>query len=378
MQQFDAIVVGAGPAGGMAAWELGRAGVRTLVLEAMTLPRPKPCGGALSPGVTGIYPGDLPSQIESQPTRIRSLMDFSQEKYGKTHHIRFVNRARFDAYLADQALKLGSHVTLRDGCAVRSVEEHAEGVNLLTDSGELIKARYLVGADGPTSRVARSLGIGGKRLLGAAMDAEVDVTDAAYERERDRATFNYFCIKHGYGWIFPKKNGRLTCGVGSWRARHRVAQSMNQFLERSFRPNEILDCNIRGHAIPLYVREQAIASQRVCLAGDAANLVDPIMGEGIRFALHSGALAGREIVTQLSAHSPTGLSGYQGAVKRHFAGKLLNLAHFILPIFLQAPETFYQEFIVKNKSYSSLATQLGQQVGRTKTPYPENSASQRS
>lgn len=360
MQHFDVIVVGAGPAGGMAAWELGRAGARTLVLEAMTLPRPKPCGGALSPGVTKIYPGDLPGQIESQPTRIKSLMNFSQEKNWRTNSIRFVDRARFDAYLVQQALNFGSHVILRDGCAVRSAEEQADGVTLVTDSGERVKARYLVAADGPTSRVARSLGLGGKRLLGAAMDAEVDVIDAAFERECGHATFNYFCIKNGYGWIFPKKDGRLTCGVGSWRARHRVAQSMNQFLERSFHPSEILSCSIRGHAIPLYVREQVIFSQRVCLAGDAANLVDPIMGEGIRFALHSGALAGREIVAQLSSPTAAGLRGYQEAVRMAFAGQLLHLAQFIMPIFLQAPDTFYREFIVKGKSYSSLAARLGQ------------------
>lgn len=362
MQRFDAIVVGTGPAGGMAAWELARGGATTLMLEAMTLPRPKPCGGALSPGVSRIHPGDLPGQIESQPARIRSLLNFSQERQGKTDRIRFVNRARFDADLVDQALKLGSHVTLRDGCAVRSVEEQVAGVNLVTETGELIKARYLVAADGPTSRVARSLGLGGKRLLGAAMDAEIDVSDAAFERESVRATFNYFCIKHGYGWIFPKKDGRLTCGIGSWRARHRVAQSMSHFLERSFHPGEIRNCSLRGHAIPLYVREQTITTQRVCLAGDAANLVDPIMGEGIRFALQSGALAGREILAQLTARSPKGLHAYREAVNSDFAGQLLNLARFIMPIFLQAPETFYQEFIVKNKNYSRLATQLGQQL----------------
>ena len=362
MQQFDAIVVGSGPAGGMAAWERGRAQVKTLIVEAMNLPRPKPCGGALSPGVSRVFPGDLAGQTESQPTLVRNLMDYRQEKCFTTKGFRFVNRASFDAYLVQQALELGSHVTLRDSCSVRSVDECADGVTVVTDSGEVIKAKYLVAADGPTSRVARCLGIGGRRLLGAAMDAEIDVNDSTFERERGRATFNYFCIKNGYGWIFPKKDGRLTCGVGSWRARSRVAQSMKDFIEGSFRPEEILNCSLRGHAIPLYVREQAIFSQRVCLAGDAANLVDPILGEGIYFALQSGALAGQEIVAQLSADCPTGLSGYQEAVRTAFGERLLNLASFIMPIFLHAPQIFYREFVTENRSYTGLAAQLGQQV----------------
>ena len=133
-------------------------------------------------------------------------------------------------------------------------------------------------------------GVSFTRNIPLTIDAKVEVVPEILEAEKEQATFNFFCLPQGYGWIFPK-TGYLSCGVGSWSRNHSLPKAMDDFLAKSFPAGSIRSVKRSGHPIPIYAGHREIATQRVCLVGDAANLVDPIMGEGIRFALESGSLA---------------------------------------------------------------------------------------
>jgi len=359
--QLDAIVVGAGPAGAMAAHRLGAAGAQVRVLEAAELPRTKPCGG----GILGLsrrpLPVDIVDLVDAQVGRCLRLYDHQRPVWQPVGDLTFVDRAAFDLQLIDSACSRYPSVVLETGARVREVDVQETGVRVRTECGRAFRSKFLVAADGVYSRTARCLGLNRRPLVAAAMDVEMEVTPEAWQRESAQATFNHFCIADGYAWIFPKRPGRLSCGIGSWRRRHRVPAAMGEFLARSFRPGEILQQTKLGYPIPLYRDQRPIATARVCLAGDAASLVEPVMGEGIRFALISGDLAGRAVADCLAGHA-TDCLPYQKAVQDRFANSFFDLSRFILPVLLQAPETFYRKFIEGGANYHRLAAALGSRL----------------
>jgi geranylgeranyl reductase family protein len=387
----------------MAACALADSGLKVLILDAANLPRPKPCGGAMPSAVRRVIPWDFDALVENRVPRVRNQFNFEQthDFSSEGAPILMVNRARFDLYWIERALDAGrGNVELRDEFRVVAVEEDENGVTLRGGGGDMVRASYVVAADGAYSKTARMLGLNRGAILGAAMDAEVEVTPEVYEAERERATFNFFCLPNGYGWIFPK-DGYLSCGVGAWRNATHLPAALNAYLERSLPPGSIRARRTLGHAIPLYSGRRTIATRRVCLAGDAASLVDPILGEGIRFAMLSGRLAADTIralmqvpvtnpASELVAPAPLNagpedrsaelpapgdgggrgeeppglgdLRDYQTMVWRTMGAPLGNLSRFVSPLFLRAPGFFYRKFIVERENYFGLSQALARRT----------------
>lgn len=374
----DVIVVGAGPGGALAALRLAEAGVRVLVLEKHDLPRDKACGGALTPGpVKALMDWDFEAQLESRVGASRWQHDFGPSvdrahDYGAW----MVNRRAFDMHILQRALDRGrSAIELRQGFAIEGVEEHLGHVTVVGKSGERCEGRFLVGADGAAGRTAASVSLDRRTRPGVALDAEIEVTAEAWALEGGRMSFNFACVPGGYGWIFPKR-GYLSCGVGSWTQRGGMPGALDAYLARALPPGSIVSQKRRGHPIPLYEGPTRISTRRVSLVGDAASLVDPILGEGIRFALASGAIAAAVICEGLENGPVEDGLEYSRRVHRTIGVELDRLRRFILPIFLQRPANFFRTFFEGDQSYSALARALDSRFPSA-DPWDE-SASQRS
>jgi len=288
---YDVIIAGAGPAGATAAYFLGQAGQKVLVLEKADIPRYKPCGGGVSlQFLKQHFPFSFDEVIENRVTA------FNYAFWGLIVNVPcdedvlvMVMRDRFDAHILAHAL-----VEVQPNCAVKRVEELDDRVRVETAQGELFEARYLIGADGANSMVAHSAGLWRKRWTIPALEAEVKVPPDVLKAYSSGPTFIFDQSKFGYLWIFPKAE-HLSVGIAAPNPKPGQLQTGLRQVMQSFGIS-VDDTPMHGHPIPIYSWPKPAATRRILLTGDAAGLVDPLSGEGIRPAIKSGRLAAETIL----------------------------------------------------------------------------------
>ena len=225
---YDAIVIGAGPAGGATAYFLSEAGLRVLVLEKARLPRYKPCGGGVSAALLAQFPFSFDPVIESRVTSISyALGDRTVTIPLPDHLVRMVMRTEFDQHLLNHAT-----VEVRQETAVCRVQEVADRVVVETKKGQTFSGRYLIGADGASSIVAKSVGLRRGKLLAAAIEAEAPVAEAVMRRFAAAPLFIFGEVRMGYLWVFPKAD-HLSVGIGALKPRPGELQAtLNRVMAR--------------------------------------------------------------------------------------------------------------------------------------------------
>lgn len=321
--KYDVIIVGGGPAGGTAAYFLGRAGRRVLVLEKELLPRYKACGGGISVHILEQFPISFETVIESKVKAISYALGNEIVTIPLSDQsVRMVMRDEFDAYLLKHA-----EAEIRQGVSVRAVEERANGVIVETAEGERIEGSYVIAADGANSVVARSVGLRRKKVMAGAIEVEAVVPAEVFARFADKPIFIFGEVATGYLWIFPK-SGHLSVGIG---ALHPKPGELQATLERVMTRYgiSIKGQPQKGHPIPIYDHRAPISTHRTLLVGDAAGLVDPFSGEGIRFAIKSGRLAAEAILSGHPEHYATLVDRQIG--RNHRLGIILTHLFYNFP-----------------------------------------------
>lgn len=284
-------VVGAGPAGATAARLLASRGARVSLFEARRLPRHKLCGGGLTPKAQRLVPPRVLETIEHRVHLVELrggwLPPFTLDEAAA--EIAMVERPSFDLALTEAAAEAG--VEVREDERVEAVVEDASGISVTTRHDRL-QVDAIVVADGEPSGISRLLGLGGAAARHS-LALEVDLPIAP--RLPPGTAILSYDIPGGYAWYFPKGD-HASVGAGTYRgtahagpAPERLELALTRFI-RSV-GLEVPDGKIAGHWIPQGLRQGKLASPRAVIVGDAAAVVDPLFGEGIAYALVSGALA---------------------------------------------------------------------------------------
>jgi geranylgeranyl reductase family protein len=307
----DVIIVGAGIGGATAAYFVRQAGLRVLVIEKKKLPRYKPCGGGVPRAALELFPFSFAPVIECEVNSVRyswrGQHEFSMAV--PAHAVAMVMRERLDYYVLQQA-----QVDVVEGEQVVTIEEDRAGIRVQAKSGHEWRGRYLIGADGANSVVARAHGLRRNRVWGAALQAEVPRRGRLVDEFDREALFELGAVQAGYLWVFPK-TAHLSVGIGTFRGPQRELRELFR-TDMAQRGISVDGVPIRAHALPIYQRHELLHTRRSLLVGDAAGLVDPLLGEGVRHAIRSGWLAARAVLND-------DLSGYSDAIHGQIGSHLL-------------------------------------------------------
>jgi geranylgeranyl reductase family protein len=309
--RFDAIVVGAGPAGSTAARELAAAGARVLIVDKEEFPRYKACGGGIPLRTEKLLPFPIDGVIEDSVSRLEvanlGKMRFVRDSGKPFAHM--VMRERFDALLLEQARRAGAE--FRAGTQVRAIEQNGH-VRVMAE-GFGAEAEMLICADGAHSPAGKMAGLGGDIAECAAWEVEVRAPELQQRAYGATALIELGYRPWGYAWLFPKR-GVLSIGIVLPRENAAEMKGHTQaFIDRLGLRGASVEI-ARGHKIRFRRGNERIAAGRVLLAGDAAGLADEFTEEGIYYAIESGRIAARNVLRAQGGNGD--LARYQADIDR--------------------------------------------------------------
>lgn len=288
---FDVIIVGAGPAGTAAAYDLLEQGLSVLVLDKYEFPRKKACAGGITVKGYNLFRYDISSQVkrECSTLLIRSKHHpYIKLKYDQTLCY-MTKREELDLFSLNKVMEKGGLFQVVD--KINSIEQTSSFVEIKTSSGNF-KASYLIGADGTNSRVRRFVTKKAFFRKQFALEGDLKVNNP----QDFFMEFDFSFFRNGYFWIFPKDDC-LNVGIYTVDSKKKPDTGLLCDIATS----KLKTASSRLHSIkgyPIctrgyYYKQQ---SDRILLVGDAAGFAEKLFGEGIAFAVNSGQKAAEAIV----------------------------------------------------------------------------------
>lgn len=357
MENYDVVIVGAGPAGISTALHLQQIAPelasRTLVLEKARHPRTKLCGGGVVPDAERVL-RRLGLDVTEVPHVTLNWTHFGFEGKGiafrqsETYAFRVIHREELDAWLVRKARERG--IVILENTPVQHVESGPKEVEIRT-SERVYRAKVVVGADGAHSIVRRCISGGRRPPFACALvfwapprENSAHLPDVGY--------FDFFCISRGvpgYVWDFPiliqgqpmRSWGIAHFGVGLWQNRRRMVQLLEEEVARH--GYSLGDYRLRGESVPLFRVDGVFSAPRILLVGDALG-VEGIFGEGISPALGQGEIAAKAIVRAFESGNFS-FQSYRAEILKSAVGRSVRRRCAFASVFYRLRQPYLQRFL---------------------------------
>ena len=299
---FDTIVCGGSLAGSAAAVTLARQGRSVLVLDKATFPRTKLCGGLLTwktMRLLDVLFGETPETLSEH-----GIVKYVSDRYSirsftaplaegtMSYPFHLTDRPELDNRLLHLVRQAGAHV--REGEEVVRCDPESGRVYL--KDGQVVRGKYIIGADGAHSTVRAAFPEVNLRAMRRATAATIEVKIAAadFPEPVDRPILYIGFLDAGYGWVFPNGDHLLVGICGLRRKDTHFAKLFRTYLDvLGVDPAAI--SHQRGHPLPYGSFLHDPVHANALLAGDAGGYVEPLFGEGIFYALCTGMYAGQAV-----------------------------------------------------------------------------------
>lgn len=325
---WDAVVIGAGPAGCFTAMQIAKSGYKVLIIEEhQQIGRPVQCSGLISPRAVQLAGVDK-SLVINRLTELRVLSPLGSSLHVKSNRALAlaIDRAAFDEDLALKAENAGA--VLLKGIKAEAAERISGGFRLTASDKNkkniTVDTKIMIGADGVNSKVAEWLALKRNHSKAVMFAADVKL------KNPDRGLISIFLGRDlapgWFGWIIPLDSE--TCRIGTGYALVRPEYSPQHYFQllTNHYPQIFKDYKMiryTGGIVPLGLMPRIYASNSM-LVGDAACQTKPISGGGIYMGLRGAQICGKTAVEALNEDnlSEEKMSSYQTLWEKEIAEEI--------------------------------------------------------
>ena len=330
-EQYDVIVIGAGPAGSTAALHLAKAGIKTILLDKKSFPREKYCGdGLITDSLKALRRAGLEDDVRALGHSCPKIVMYSPSRIELDIPGEYVmiKRIILDALIANRAVTNGAVFCRGD---VNGFTAEPGGSILLSLAGydKPLKARTVVWATGSNIRRLRDLGIA-QAVTPSAIAIRCYIKSS---ESFDRMVFSYDrAISPGYAWIFPMGGGEYNTGVcvfygKKYRDNINLNDIFNRFCAEFPEMKRLMSGVIertpmRGGIIRSALEgADPVAPGNMIITGEAIGTAFPVTAEGIGKALESGELAAKVVAEAFGSGDFGVLKNFGSRIMEEFGYK---------------------------------------------------------